>query len=573
MANPEAQSGVHSDDRTQLDDLFNEIVKQLPRLTITDSKDAVSALIGILQAIVNNPRESKFRCLNTARSAFVNRLSSKLGLQNVVKALEGLGFMRADDLIFLEAPEDDAHLDLQIERLRDAIRWLTQHAMHSNPLSPAVAPNDHLIESKTANPATTTTSQSSASNQKVEAQESKTLLEAGDDSNVRNDTSVDETAEGDAVPVLQLSDEAPMVDDGKQVPPVPPPKEEPKRALTAAEIVASIQQRRLAQRTKTAEAARALLGLDKSGHRMAKNALPDQSVPVYAHEGPKAGRVMDMQKRTATLERIQSALEKRRQRFDSKADSQHRRETEGDWTRTKGFVAGSGQTVAPVAPPPRKRTQTPVQAMPNPATNQKRIMTIADLDARDDGSGEDEVGRFRRPSGPREDSWGSMEIPSHYSARLNGGGTSLPLNAPSHAATDHERAIRTFRQLGRQILRLTNEYRASKGLCVLEWDEDAATIAAQHSRAMSLGKVPFDHGGFSERVKAYEKKIGHRAMMSAENLAYATHSISEYPRVVVDGWIKSPGHNRNLLSNTTRCGIGIYQGTDGAIYSTQLFFK
>ena len=41
----------------------------------------------------------------------------------------------------------------------------------------------------------------------------------------------------------------------------------------------------------------------------------------------------------------------------------------------------------------------------------------------------------------------------------------------------------------------------------------------------------------------------------------------------VDGWINSPGHRKNLLSNTNLCAIASYKNRSGAYYLTQLFAK
>ena len=39
----------------------------------------------------------------------------------------------------------------------------------------------------------------------------------------------------------------------------------------------------------------------------------------------------------------------------------------------------------------------------------------------------------------------------------------------------------------------------------------------------------------------------------------------------VKGWIESPGHRKNLESDHSHCGIGVYQTDDGRYFLTQLF--
>ena len=40
------------------------------------------------------------------------------------------------------------------------------------------------------------------------------------------------------------------------------------------------------------------------------------------------------------------------------------------------------------------------------------------------------------------------------------------------------------------------------------------------------------------------------------------------PKIIVDGWIDSPGHRKNMLSNSNVCGIAVYKSSDGSWYFT-----
>lgn len=52
-------------------------------------------------------------------------------------------------------------------------------------------------------------------------------------------------------------------------------------------------------------------------------------------------------------------------------------------------------------------------------------------------------------------------------------------------------------------------------------------------------------------------RIGPRGGMTAENLAYGEESLAT-PAAIVDGWMHSPGHRRNILFPALRdIGIGI----------------
>jgi uncharacterized protein YkwD len=95
--------------------------------------------------------------------------------------------------------------------------------------------------------------------------------------------------------------------------------------------------------------------------------------------------------------------------------------------------------------------------------------------------------------------------------------------------------------LARKALDLTNRYRASKGLPPCQWHPGIARIAAEHASQMASGRATFSHDGFDARVRAFP--IVHRA--AAENLAY-NKGVSTVAETAVDGWIKSPGHEKNL---------------------------
>ena len=127
----------------------------------------------------------------------------------------------------------------------------------------------------------------------------------------------------------------------------------------------------------------------------------------------------------------------------------------------------------------------------------------------------------------------------------------------------------TLHAVGEEILKLTNEYRASKGIDVtLNWSEELYWIACQHSLDMSEGTVPFGHDGFRDRVEQFP----FTSMRSAENVFMCTfYPTEELANIAVDSWINSPGHEANLRGNFDTCAIGICRNDSGKYYFTQLF--
>lgn len=154
---------------------------------------------------------------------------------------------------------------------------------------------------------------------------------------------------------------------------------------------------------------------------------------------------------------------------------------------------------------------------------------------------------------------------------------SAPSYADEYRAQRHSTPAHDLRSLSargedpqliaRQALDGTNRYRASKGLAPLRWNEGIAQIAAEHAAQMAAGQMPFNHDGFNQRASRFP--LAHSG--AGENLAMS-HGYSEVAQTAVDGWIKSPGHEKNLRGQFNVCGIGC-ACSNGKWYTTQLFAR
>lgn len=122
--------------------------------------------------------------------------------------------------------------------------------------------------------------------------------------------------------------------------------------------------------------------------------------------------------------------------------------------------------------------------------------------------------------------------------------------------------------MGKDILYYINAYRKKKGLGALSTLEIANQQAALHSKNMALKKTAFSHNGFEQRIATISKKEG-TMRAAAENVAYGQLSAKE----VVDGWINSPGHRKNIEGDYTLTGIGVYRDSKGIVFFTQLFMR
>lgn len=123
-------------------------------------------------------------------------------------------------------------------------------------------------------------------------------------------------------------------------------------------------------------------------------------------------------------------------------------------------------------------------------------------------------------------------------------------------------------QIELDILIKTNEYRRSKGLPNLTINPILSALARGHSMNMAKGLYGFGHDHFQDRVAAASCLGVNMSSGAAENAAN-TGLIDGGG--LVQGWIGSPGHQRNLVGDYLQIGIGVYQ-VNGHYYATQLFF-
>lgn len=139
---------------------------------------------------------------------------------------------------------------------------------------------------------------------------------------------------------------------------------------------------------------------------------------------------------------------------------------------------------------------------------------------------------------------------------------------PSYAASVEFSNSSNDKQLASDILVYVNQYRVQHGLSKLILSRDLTLEARQHSFDMATHAQPFGHGGFNDRIKHLYNKIP-EATSGAENVAYNYKTA----KIVVDGWIKSPGHRQNLMGHYDLTGIGIARDKTGKIYYTQMFLR
>ena len=125
-----------------------------------------------------------------------------------------------------------------------------------------------------------------------------------------------------------------------------------------------------------------------------------------------------------------------------------------------------------------------------------------------------------------------------------------------------------LREMERRTYELVNNYRQSRGLKPLIWNNIISERALKHSERMASNRLQFSHAGFDNRVKQIATRMNVRN--SSENIA-VNWGYDDPAQKFVEGWIQSPGHLENIVRDYDFTGIGIAKSTDGSYYATQIF--
>jgi uncharacterized protein YkwD len=146
----------------------------------------------------------------------------------------------------------------------------------------------------------------------------------------------------------------------------------------------------------------------------------------------------------------------------------------------------------------------------------------------------------------------------------------FPPNSPVTNLTPNLANPASLRRIEEEIYQQTNRYRLSRQLPALKLNAAISEQARIHSESMAAGSTTFSHQGFQQRVRYLSLSIP--IQQAAENVAVSQGN-SDPATVSVQGWIKSPGHRKNLEGDFNLMGIGVAQNAKGEYYFTQIFVK
>lgn len=125
-----------------------------------------------------------------------------------------------------------------------------------------------------------------------------------------------------------------------------------------------------------------------------------------------------------------------------------------------------------------------------------------------------------------------------------------------------------IKSVEQEVIRLTNQERAKQGLPALKSDWQLSRVARYKSRDMR------DQGYFAHNSPTYGSPF---EMMKSFNISYrkAAENIAagqRTPQEVVQAWMDSPGHRKNILDkDLTYIGVGYAEGGSYGYYWTQQF--
>lgn len=133
----------------------------------------------------------------------------------------------------------------------------------------------------------------------------------------------------------------------------------------------------------------------------------------------------------------------------------------------------------------------------------------------------------------------------------------------------------TLDQIEDEIVRLTNAERARAGLVPVAAEARLMETARRHSEEMGqLGYFSHEsptagRTGTVDRLRQ-EGVTGYQR--ASENIAMGTFDATSAARELVEMWMKSPGHRKNILDpDVFLIGVGAAQNEKGEIIATQVF--
>jgi len=117
-----------------------------------------------------------------------------------------------------------------------------------------------------------------------------------------------------------------------------------------------------------------------------------------------------------------------------------------------------------------------------------------------------------------------------------------------------------------EIFQLVNAHRSTLGKDALSEDNLANELAEGHTDFM-IEKGEISHDNFEDRAEVLIDEANAKSV--GENVAAKQRSAD----AVMEAWLNSEGHRKNIEGNFTHIGISAIKNDAGQYYFTQLFLR
>ncbi|MDX2036530.1 MAG: CAP domain-containing protein [Isosphaeraceae bacterium] len=122
--------------------------------------------------------------------------------------------------------------------------------------------------------------------------------------------------------------------------------------------------------------------------------------------------------------------------------------------------------------------------------------------------------------------------------------------------------LAAVRKIARELLEAHNRERAAEKLAPLELDELLCRAAEEHALDMAQHSK-MSHEGSNGSTPADRIKLQrYRYISVGENVAVGQLEVDE----VVEDWMNSPGHRKNILGDFQHLGAGVFKDQEGRAY-------
>lgn len=128
-----------------------------------------------------------------------------------------------------------------------------------------------------------------------------------------------------------------------------------------------------------------------------------------------------------------------------------------------------------------------------------------------------------------------------------------------------------------EVIQLVNQVRSQGRVCgnqrfgaapPLSANGSLMNAAQSHSTDMARTRRMSHTGSNGSSMSDRAKQAGYKFRAIAENVAAGQKSSS----AVVQAWLKSPGHCKNIMSpNYKEAGLGVARGSNNVLYWTMMF--